>query len=306
MMSSSKNTVFGVAPMSVTVPVVGGVLVLLFVMMRPEATQGLGVHERLLFWTAHVGLGVVGLAVTSRLLRPRWLRRLPLAAQLLVVGVAGALLLAPAYLLIETYVFPSPAAEADDWLDVFAGKGPVQALVAEFVELAPVFLAAWFAVNLPLLFDKPQLGGPGPGGPAEPDGGGTAAASPPEEAVAHDATVRFLERLPRAVGRDVVAISSDMHYLHVHTELGKCMIHGALRDAATSLGDQGMLVHRSHWVAFAQVTKLARQGSSLACVMSNGLRVPVSRRNRAKVTEWFGRGHNVVVLPAKKKATSAN
>ncbi len=306
MTTSSNKTVFGVAPMSVTVPAVGGVLVLLFVMMKPEASQGLAVHERLLFWTAHVALGVAGLAVASRLLRPPWLQRLPLYLQLLLVGIAGALVLAPAYLLLEQVVYPATATEPDDWLDFFAERGPAQAFVVEFVELAPVFLAAWFAVNLPLMLDKPQLGGPGPGAPSEPDGGGASATAAPDEDDGDDPRVQFLARLPHAVGTEVVAVSSDMHYLHVHTTLGKCMIHGALRDAAASLGDEGLLVHRSHWVAFTQVTKLARQGSGLVCVMSNGLRVPVSRRNRAKVTEWFGRGHNVVVLPAKKKATSAN
>ena len=38
-------------------------------------------------------------------------------------------------------------------------------------------------------------------------------------------------------------------------------------------------------------------------IPSNGLRVPVSRRNRSSVTEWFGRGDNVVVLQEKKKAS---
>ena len=92
-----------------------------------------------------------------------------------------------------------------------------------------------------------------------------------------------------------------MHYLHVHTTRGKCMLLGALRDAAQELGDAGMLVHRSHWVAHEHVQRLVRSGAGWNCEMSNGMRVPVSRRNRARVTEWYGHSGNVVSLPASRR-----
>ena len=91
-----------------------------------------------------------------------------------------------------------------------------------------------------------------------------------------------------------------MHYLHVHTTLGKCMVLGTIRDVASLLEDAGLLVHRSHWVAHAHVQRIAKRGSAWECVMTNNLRIPVSRRNRAKVTEWYGSAGNVVSIDSRK------
>jgi DNA-binding LytR/AlgR family response regulator len=122
--------------------------------------------------------------------------------------------------------------------------------------------------------------------------------------MAEDAGGSFYSRLPRAIGCDIILISSDMHYLHVYTTLGKCMILGTIRDAAEQLGDDGVLVHRSHWVAHKHVNRLSRRGRSWECVMSNDQRVPVSRRNQGKVSEWYGRSGNVVSLAEGRPKTA--
>ncbi|MEE4162739.1 MAG: LytTR family DNA-binding domain-containing protein [Woeseiaceae bacterium] len=294
---ATNNSVLGIAPLAKTLPAAGIALVMLFVLMKPEASFGLSFLERLLFWSAHVGLGLGGIALISRLARPRWLNRLPLLVVLLLLGVAGALLLAPAYLALEA-LFPAATPEvADDWLDRFAGRGLGAAVLVEFLEVIPVFVAAWFAVNLPLLLARETLSGNGPGTPEGPGGGHTQTTREPRDELARAA---FLGQLPRAIGEDIVAISSDMHYLHVYTTLGKCMILGALRDAADALADAGMLVHRSHWVAHEHVTRLGRKDTHWYCEMSNGARIPVSRRNRKAVANWYGRADNVVTLSARQ------
>jgi len=293
---ATNLTVLGAASLSTTLPVVGAVLVLLFVLMRPEATSGFTVFERLLFWSAHIGLGLVTILFASKLIRPRLVRKTPPWLTILITGLAGAALLAPLYLLLEGMVPQRIADEPDDWLDFFAMQGPIQSIIAEFFEVVPVFLATWFAVNLPLLVARPEIDGSPPNGPGGPDGArddkSTQRQSPEED----DAGADFYSRLPRAVGRDIILVSSDMHYLHVYTTLGKCMILGTIRDAAKQLGDHGMLVHRSHWVAHKHVNRLSRRGRSLECVTSNDQRVPVSRRNQSKVGEWYGRSGNIVSL----------
>jgi DNA-binding LytR/AlgR family response regulator len=85
-------------------------------------------------------------------------------------------------------------------------------------------------------------------------------------------------------------VSSDLHYLHVHTTRGSAMILGSLRDAAAALGDAGMIVHRSHWVAHAHVRRVVIAGSVAACQLSTGLSIPVSRRRRRDVRRQYGDG----------------
>ena len=287
-----------------TLPVVGTVLVLLFVLMKPEATSGYNVPERLLFWSAHIGLGLVSILVASKLIRPRLVRITPPWLTILLTGLVGAAMLAPLYLLLEGLVPPRLVDEPDDWLDFFAMQGLIQSVIAEFLEVTPVFLAAWFAVNLPLLVGRPELDDSPPDGPSGPGGSNSGKPSPQQSPMAADAGDSFYSRLPRAIGCDIILISSDMHYLHVYTTLGKCMILGTIRDAAEQLGDNGMLVHRSHWVAHKHVNRLARRGRSWECVMSNDQRVPVSRRNQGKVSEWYGRSGNVVSLAEGRPKTA--
>lgn len=303
MNNGTNNSVLGIAPLAKTLPAVGIVLVALFVLMKPEASLGLSFLERLVFWSAHVGLGLTGIAIVSRLARPRWLSQLPLYVSLLLLGLAGAALLAPAYVALE-HLLPAGGEEiADSALDRFARLGILQEMLVEFLEVLPVFLTAWFAVNLPLVLTLTDPGGHAPKGPPGSGDGRPASADdrtgdrPPDEC----ARAAFIARLPRAIGKDVIAISSDMHYLHIYTTRGKCMILGALRDAAEALGDDGMLVHRSHWVAHAHVARLGRKGGNWYCEMSNGTRIPVSRRNRNAVADWYGRADNVVRLSARKR-----
>lgn len=301
MESDSNSTVLGVASMSKTLPVVGIVLVVLFVFIKPEATAGYAFFPRLLFWTVHIGMGLVSIVLASKLLRPALGRAMPLTAAILITGLAGAAMLAPVYVLLEHLAPAGLTDEADGWLDSFAATGWLQSVFVEFVEVTPMFLAAWFAVNLPLVLGRPVFVDGPPDVPRGPDDGHSASkkvGGPPE--TEDDPREQFFALVPKALGRDIVALSSDMHYLHVHTTLGKCMVLGTLRDAASLFSDAGLLVHRSHWVAYAHVQKISKRGSAWECLMSNDLRIPVSRRNRTRVAEWYGSANNVVTLSRSK------
>ncbi len=296
--TTTNATILGIASLNRTLPVVGAVLIALFVLVKPEATGGFGFFERLLFWTVHIGVGLAILVVASRLLRPSQRVVRSTTAAVIVTGVLGCAMLAPVYLGFEQLLPERLAEPPDDWLDVFASKGVPQALIAEFIEVAPLFFVAWLTVNLPLLLNRPAAGSEPPG---SPDGsGGTAVESAGKSGDGDSAAGAFLARLPRAIGDDLVVVSSDMHYLHVHTTKGKCMLLGSLQEVAEAFGEAGMRVHRSHWVAREHVEKLVRDGQSWLCQLSNGLRVPVSRRNRKAVDAWYGHGARVVPMAARK------
>ncbi|MEM1261986.1 MAG: LytTR family DNA-binding domain-containing protein [Pseudomonadota bacterium] len=301
----SNGTIFGLWPLGRSLVLVGTALVAIFVIMEPEASQGLGFLDRIAFWVTHIGLALVALYAASWFVMPRVVHRLPPWLALLVSGLAGAALMAPFSFLIEL-VQPESWEFADDgdWLDRFEKQGVWQGIVAGFVEVAPQVLAVWMTINLPFLTSKPTLNEPeDPGGDGHHDG---PVDLEKDEAgqFAVDARNVFLSEIPESLGTNVLAISSDLHYLHVHTELGHCMILGSLQQAADAMGEEGMRVHRAHWVARRAIVKIVKDGQQWYCLLKNDLRVPISRRKKSTVAGWFGHSTKIVSVGQSKQGAA--
>lgn len=101
--------------------------------------------------------------------------------------------------------------------------------------------------------------------------------------------VPFLERVPARLGRQLVALEAEDHYLRVHTALGSELILARLSDAVAQLdGYDGLQVHRSWWVAADAVAGLIVEDGRLALRLHNGLTAPVSRtyRNSVRARGW--------------------
>jgi hypothetical protein len=96
---------------------------------------------------------------------------------------------------------------------------------------------------------------------------------------------RFLNRLPEALGRDLVYIRGMGHYLDVVTTSGSGTLLMRLADAIQELGDIGLRAHRSYWVAHRHITRLARRDGHTVIRLTSGDEVPVSRTYRAAVSE---------------------
>ena len=94
---------------------------------------------------------------------------------------------------------------------------------------------------------------------------------------------RFLDRLPEEVGRDVVYLKVNGHYINVITTAGSAAVLMRLADAVAELGDQGLQVHRSFWVANRHVTELFRREGRTVVQVTGGMEVPVSRTFLAAV-----------------------
>lgn len=94
----------------------------------------------------------------------------------------------------------------------------------------------------------------------------------------------FFRRIPPALGRDLLALEMEDHYLRIHTAIGSDLILLRLRDAIGELGEAaGLQVHRSWWVAQGAVQSANREGQRLTLVLRNGLEVPVSKTRREAV-----------------------
>lgn len=268
----------------------GAFLVLLFTALRPAASGELSFLGRLAFWAVHIGPAMLILAlVTTALARvsPRGARRS--AVLVLVAGVIGSVLFAPIALGVEA-LFGDPGAADEGGLPRALDRaGLLGDVVDEAIAVAPSVTASWLLINVPWLLrvdarrrqaDSPD---PTPYAVATSPAPGSAPESEPASAA------RWLERLPAALGRDVVAISSELHYLRVYTTNGETMILHSLRDAIDELGPgHGLRIHRSHWVARAHVVRVRREGRRVICHLTGGLALPVSRSHQQAVLGEFG------------------
>ncbi|MBR9834677.1 MAG: LytTR family transcriptional regulator [Alphaproteobacteria bacterium] len=106
---------------------------------------------------------------------------------------------------------------------------------------------------------------------------------PPVLADQANASQAFLKRLPiRFHKADLYALSSEDHYLRIHTSLGEELILMRLADAVRELaGADGLQVHRSWWVARSGIADETRENGRSFLILESGTRVPVSRSYQA-------------------------
>lgn len=113
----------------------------------------------------------------------------------------------------------------------------------------------------------------------------------PTAEIPKDTATDFFRRMPPALGRDLLALEMEDHYLRIHTALGSDLILLRLRDALAELGpSSGRQVHRSWWVAEGAVASAERDARRPMLVLRNGLHVPVSKTYRDQVRQagWLG------------------
>lgn len=286
-------------------------LALLFAVLEPGPSRGMSLPVALWFWVFHIGIGLL-LAIVATAGLSRSVTTLPPWPRLLAGGVVGSLLFAPIALGLEAMLPGMAQAEAPEGLlDQWELQGGPLALLAEWLQLAPSYLASWLLINVVPLASTPAVDGPAARferraehavEPSANEAPLHASNSPPQAAavavvpqtepasVDADAAseAAFLRQLPPAIGTDVVSIRSDLHYLQVRTTLGRAIVLGSIATAEVALDAHGLRVHRSYWVALRHVRRVGRSGNGWYCVLSDGSRVPVSRRRAGTVRERLG------------------
>ena len=309
-----------------------GALAMLFAVLEPPATRELVFPLALGFWLVHIGVGMLlAVGATALLSRNRLSGGWPAWIRVALGGIAGSLAFAPFALAVDT-LLPVPGSEvADDLLDQWEAGGGALALLAEWLQLAPSYLASWLLVNaiplsvwparevmvsdpaasLPVKESMQQAGAalsaalrdaaaPAPAlsveapvdleappidVPVEPPSS-VANTVDDSEARARDA---FLAQLPPAIGTDLISIQADLHYLQIRTTRGRATVLASISTAEAALADSGLRVHRSYWIALRHVVRVARGARGTTIHLSDGSRVPVSRRRIALVEQRLGR-----------------
>ncbi len=107
----------------------------------------------------------------------------------------------------------------------------------------------------------------------------TILAAPPEQVDGAGPIETFLSRLPLKYRKaELYAVSSEDHYLRIHTSLGEELILMRLGDAVRELaGAEGLQVHRSWWVAIPAIKDVRRSGGKTSLALPSGKEVPISK-----------------------------
>lgn len=104
-------------------------------------------------------------------------------------------------------------------------------------------------------------------------------AEPSVTAVKNPSILPFLSKIKPAVGRRVLALEAQEHYVKVYTDRGEDLVLYRLSDAVKELAQSvpGLRVHRSYWVAEDAIQEIQPTGKSYKIGLANGLMVPVSK-----------------------------
>lgn len=230
----------------------------------PFGTYGtMGLGARLVYFVVVGSLTwvlITGLAAWSGQLEP--INRWPVYVRMAIVGLLGAIPSTAAVIVVHGWLsWPIP------WRyfpEVYVDNAFLTVVIAIVIGLAvEQRLRAVADAERARVAELPQTG-PGP----DPD---------------------FFRRIPPALGRDLLALEMEDHYLRIHTAIGSDLILLRLRDAMAELGPKrGRQVHRSWWVAENAVASTER-GARPLLVLRNGLKVPVSKsfREPAKEMGWL-------------------
>ena len=99
----------------------------------------------------------------------------------------------------------------------------------------------------------------------------------------------FLDRIKPEIGRELLYLSSQDHYIEVVTTKGRDLILGRFSEAVAQLaGWDGNRIHRSHWVARRAVKAERRRSGKRWLVLLDGKQLPVSRTYSSTVDQFSG------------------
>ena len=102
---------------------------------------------------------------------------------------------------------------------------------------------------------------------------------------------RLLDRLPPHLGRALIALEMEDHYVRAHTAQGSALLLMRMRDAVAELdGTEGAQIHRSWWVARAAVEAVRRDGRNYRLRLTGGIEAPVARSMVVPLQDlgWLG------------------
>jgi hypothetical protein len=152
--------------------------------------------------------------------------------------------------------------------------GNLLGLYAEVVLLGGVITAIQIALRSRL-----------PAAPAAEPGPAISESTPPSVSQREPA---LFAQLPPRLGRDLLYLGNEDHYVRAYTREGDTLLLMRMRDAVEDLAPiEGARIHRSWWVARNAVAEVLRRDRAVLLRLIDGREVPVAR---AMVAELRARG----------------
>jgi hypothetical protein len=94
----------------------------------------------------------------------------------------------------------------------------------------------------------------------------------------------FMSKVTPAIGKDLVALKAEGHYVRVYTQTGNDLIYYRFSDAIAQLSEHdGIQVHRSYWVNPALATAVKDDSGKHELHLPNDLKVPVGQTYKQNV-----------------------
>lgn len=247
---------------------VGALLTLVLLLLEPSSAQGITGFASVLFWALHVAIILPILyAAQEGLGRLSLFDRLPPITLTVIAAILGAAVFTPFAIGLDA-LFSAPN-DSEDTGSIWSR------LAGEYASFVSPIALVWVLLNARALsqLSVARLS------EEEPD------QSEPDVEMTEDER-EFWSRMPVSLGKDIVAVSAELHYLRVHTPKGDTLIlFGFGRSLEVLQRFAGLQIHRSHWVAIDHVAELEREGANLTCRLDNGLVLPVSRKNAKPLKE---------------------
>lgn len=236
------------------------------VAIEPDHTVGMPLLAAYGLWMTHF-LAVSGLFLTTATFLRR--TRMNDLQSVLVAAILLPLLFAPISLVLDMG-FGKPDAE-------FAAGAPMLGIFwDEVLTVAPISLAVAVVLACILEMWRPQMTQIG-------------AEQNPVTSQHGAATLPSLRSLipsaPQHLGDNIIRLHAQDHYVEIVTTQGNALLSEQFGDCVDNLAPlDGFQCHRSHWINLAHIDGLSRSGSSYVCTLSNGDKVPVSRRRHHELT----------------------
>lgn len=292
------------------------VLIVTLALLEPASSAGLNLLSRTLFWSLHlIPATLFAWVISGWLFNTRVSRRVSPWVVLVIAGAVTGLLLAPISVTLEALLGVHTTSETelgplpfspDVWLSEL--KGELHDVPLKTASLWPLMNA--FVVwriggmrdhgvddspdkhplsDLSVMTQAetlPMVDNASTAARAEPNGENSAS----KASVSSSGTSGFLARLPTRLGRDIVFVEAQEHYLRIVTSRGEHLLLQGLAHAVTELeqnGFDGIQIHRSVWVAWKHVENVDVRTGAISVAVSTGASWKISRRRaKAFLTAW--------------------
>ncbi len=216
----------------------------------------LDLPERLMFWAGIIGLGVLAGSLLRAIVTVAFGLRDFQRGAFLVAVLSSVLMTGPLYAL------------ADRMFDHGKAEAPSVADISLFI----------FAISLSVGAVR-----------AAREGDAALHLTPiPDPGTEEEAMAlpRIVQRLDSALQGRLVAMTVRDHYVDVFTTAGRGSVLIRFADAMQEAeGEEGVQIHRSHWVALWTVRGIERESGKIFVRLCPELRLPVSRSHRPKLEE---------------------